>query len=474
MSQETPTNTNESDSPTTTDNAEPQTSATETPSRPALAYPDQSASLDKIHYRPLAPLAIVGIGAAGLYTLIVIIAMLFGFINGATVFLPLWLFLLPLAACVLSVVALRQMKNAEGTLAGESVALWGIYLSVLTGLGYGAYYFATSLAVRQQAHSFLMTKDDDSGFFMHLVAGDTKQAFLLTLPWERRQNIELGDSLQNRKAWNEKINHLVGQADPKGGYDQFLDSPIVQLLILGDPETTTITSRGVENWKYERGQYQIKRTYSISTREADLTITVALQSTDSDAPGRPRKWFVKLPLQPASDQPLRPTPRGQSLQALAKHSSQYLFRFFMGLKDGKLAKTAPKDLTPWANVPVPSSLVPKKAIAEVKLFLTGKAGGERDLRLSRGDYLFPKFDQTNSNFRLTLPFAFTILQDLGAKRQMQYWVLGSMTLESIAPLKLSDSGQTDTTGISWRPLSFEIQRFLEVPTAPEKSVTPLQ
>ncbi len=455
MTQETPAKTNETASTPDTDETENQISAEETPERKALAYPDFSTSLDKINYSPLSPLAIIGLGLAGLYALIVIYAVLFGFLSGATVFLPLWLFILPIGACVLCVVAQRQIKNSEGTMAGEPLAMWGLYLSILTGLGYGAYYFATSLAVRQQAHSFLMTENEDSGFLKHLVKGKMKKAFLLTFPWDRRHNVDI----KNRKEWDLTINHLVKKGEPKGAYDNFRENPMIQLLALADPDTIEITSRGVESWKYEKGQYEVKRTYSIKTHLAELNITIQLQSTSSDAPGQPRKWFVKLPIQPASDKPYQPTPRGKSLQALGSHSHAFLDKlWFPMLSLGKLKGPAPKDLTPWNQI-----AIPKTAMMEAKNFLAGEAPGQRQVKLAERGLMFPKFDDRGPNIRVVQPFAFTVLQSLGAKRDMQLWVIGRLTLESLDPLELVDSGELNLRGVGWKAVSFEIERFVEVP-----------
>src|SRR5437879_1991684 len=112
-------------------------------------------------YRPLSLPAVAGFGLACLYALVVVIGTAAALIGGAPALLPSPFFPVVLLAAVLSLLALWQIRNSEGTRAGAALAQWGLWISILAGLGYGAYRLAASLAVTSQANQFVMTKGED-------------------------------------------------------------------------------------------------------------------------------------------------------------------------------------------------------------------------------------------------------------------------------------------------------------------------
>src|SRR5207249_40465 len=113
-----------------------------------------------------------------------------------------WLFKESLGVLVvgtgLGVFALWQIRNAEGTRAGATLARWALWLSVLFGLGYPAYHVATFFAVTQQPQAFLVAYEEEPadgegegqsrkpGFLDLLRRGQVNAAFLLTKPVEDR------------------------------------------------------------------------------------------------------------------------------------------------------------------------------------------------------------------------------------------------------------------------------------------------
>ena len=70
---------------------------------------------------------------------------------------------------VFSLIGQKQIQNSEGTRAGAKLARLGIWLSLLSGLGYLSYYYVTGLALQSQANAFLMEKSEDGGFFPRLI-----------------------------------------------------------------------------------------------------------------------------------------------------------------------------------------------------------------------------------------------------------------------------------------------------------------
>src|SRR5262249_7087615 len=133
-------------------------------SKPTVDSPFPAGSVtEPMVYNPLSKLAILGLGLAALYSGVVLISTVVALRSGTPLLLGDWMFFLPLAGAGLSLLAYRQIRNSEGTLSGDQLVRWGLWLSVLTGLGYGVYYLATGLAIQQQANSFLMTKGEESG-----------------------------------------------------------------------------------------------------------------------------------------------------------------------------------------------------------------------------------------------------------------------------------------------------------------------
>src|SRR5437870_645296 len=119
-----------------------------------------SATGEPLVYRPVSLLAIVGACLGGLYTALVLLTTIVALINGTPYFLRGWLVILVLGGVVLSLLAMWQIRQSEGTLAGQAVARWGLWLSLVPGLGYEAYRYATGWALTQQANDFLMLKSD--------------------------------------------------------------------------------------------------------------------------------------------------------------------------------------------------------------------------------------------------------------------------------------------------------------------------
>ena len=95
-----------------------------------------------------------------------------------------------------SLIGLLQIAGSEGTRAGKGVAWWGLGLSVVSALGFFAFYFITYLALVHQANEFVMVKDKDekpnSGFFPRLQEGALN-------PIQFRQRLSAGPHPQGKE-----------------------------------------------------------------------------------------------------------------------------------------------------------------------------------------------------------------------------------------------------------------------------------
>src|SRR5262249_21378188 len=137
-----------------------------------------------------------------------------------------------------------EIRKSEGTRAGTTLARWGLWMSVVAGLGYFAYDKATELALTQQANNFLLVEGKDSGFFPRLLKAGADQpddneaavnlnaAFLLTRPASHRVGAQPSD--------------LEGMAKQFSAEDirRFRANKLVRYLLQGGKKDTKIEPLG--------------------------------------------------------------------------------------------------------------------------------------------------------------------------------------------------------------------------------------
>ncbi|HEV8061088.1 MAG TPA: hypothetical protein VGP68_14505, partial [Gemmataceae bacterium] len=123
-------------------------------------------------YRRVSGFAIAGLVVGILFVLFLLVQAIVGMMAHTTVLLPLWFEFIAVLGVALSLIGARSIRRADGTLAGMRIAQCGLWISLVTGLAYGAYYGATYLAVRQQADAF--TEE----WFDKIRKGKVNEAFL--------------------------------------------------------------------------------------------------------------------------------------------------------------------------------------------------------------------------------------------------------------------------------------------------------
>src|SRR5262245_55714103 len=119
-------------------------------------------------YRPLSGVAVAGVVVASVFAVLLVICAAAAMWRGEPFLLPLWMVLLAVTGAVLSLLGRWHILRSEDTRAGLGLTRWGLWISLITGLGYGTYYFFTGLAVQNQANSFLLDKGPDSGYLARL------------------------------------------------------------------------------------------------------------------------------------------------------------------------------------------------------------------------------------------------------------------------------------------------------------------
>jgi hypothetical protein len=270
-------------------------------------------------YRPLSLLALAGFGLAVVYAAVVLIGAGVALFGRIPWLMPGWSFLLPLAALVLCWVAATHIRGSEGTLSGLAFTTWGIRLTILVALTYGAYYFATFFAVRGQAIECA------DRFFEQLKQGHNEQAFMLAsgLPTKDVDSAELRNMIESQ------FNTPGAAPGAVGAFTRFCQAHYVRFIEMDGPNAK-IDLRGVSEWEHSKGGYKVVLKYHIATALVDFEMNVETVGRDPK-PGEPkgRQWQVTLPRDEGPD-PMKRTPLGEKLVDGSMRSAQ---RFVAGWVD---------------------------------------------------------------------------------------------------------------------------------------------
>src|SRR5438128_9637201 len=125
-------------------------------------------------YRPLSGPALAALIVSGFGAVLVTILGIAAKLSSKPVLYPS-VMLVPVIGIALAVVAQWQLRRAEGSRVGAGLARAGLWLGILFGAGYAAYYFFTAIAVRQQARGAA------EQFLNLLKQNEPELAFRLTL-----------------------------------------------------------------------------------------------------------------------------------------------------------------------------------------------------------------------------------------------------------------------------------------------------
>lgn len=327
-------------------------------------------------YRPISGLAVTGLVLACLFALLVGITSGVGLIQGAPFFLPEWLLGLPVAAIVLCFVAQQRIRNSEATLAGMKPARWGLWIALLTALGYFAFSFFTGLAITQQADSFLRVQGPDSGFFPRLQEGNDRpeqidQAFMLTLKVSERPT-----SVKDLP----KVFDRPSKEGPVGPLSRFRNHFLIRTIARNGPDAH-IAALGGQQWSYENHGYKVQRHYRVTTAEAVFDLRPVTQSVE--IPGSQRKWLAVYPFETR----VALTPVGIGLKSAWTSANSAVESLLQGAGQGKPVGKF-RDDTDWQK------LAPGPVVQELRERLLGfftKTSAESNMRggLAREEHIGP-------------------------------------------------------------------------------------
>jgi hypothetical protein len=269
-------------------------------------------------YRPVSLLAIVGFGLALPYALFISAGALIALYVGSPYLLGGLTAIVPITAALLCGIALVRINRSEGTLGGARLAVWGLRVSLLFGLGYWAYFFATFFAIRQQADEF------SQKWLQKIADGQINSAFLLLIDPKNKPPKE-DPAKPNDPALQAEIERRFNagnQVDPRGMYSRFPEHDIVRFMRLMSKDVK-VEFLGCSEFEYKDG-YALGLRYRIIGKDGSVNIKVTVQGVegDEDSPSG-RRWFVRLEQTSVDGRPDL-TPAGERKMAISISSKAFL------------------------------------------------------------------------------------------------------------------------------------------------------
>jgi hypothetical protein len=266
-------------------------------------------------YRPLAGLAIAGFVFGGGFALVVVVTSAVALIRGEPLTLAPWFYLLAIGGLALSLAARWQIAASEGTRAGAGLARWGLWLSILFGLGYGTYEFTTRLAVRRQAEDYLL--DPDKGLFAQLKRPEGLQAaFRLS----QRPDIRPGED----------------ESVPEPLMDEFMrfeNHNLVRFFHQAGPRAE-VEVNSFRKVQYKEGGYWVELVLDIKTPDEIALFPITVRSQDNT--GAEREWYVDWKRTPPHPMSGTVTDHGRAKHLARARSHELVEEWCQWLKDGEV------------------------------------------------------------------------------------------------------------------------------------------
>ncbi len=320
----------------------------------STAFPTRRETND-VDYRRISGFAIAGLVIGGLFVLFLLLQILMGFSSRSTVLMPLWLEFLPALGVVLSFLGMRSIRTSGGTLAGMRIAKVGLWLSLVAGLGYGSYYGATYLAVRQQADTAVQI------WVEKLRQGKLNEAYLLTQAPNDRRGVNPDDERTMENRFNASPKGPPGSAPKAGMLDMFRDNELIYMLRQGGKDTKAVPL-GVRTWDENGGAHTIRRVYGIETPEGSFALQiVALGQDDPSSPDKSRAWKIGFMESSVEKETLRKNLLGQRLDSLRAQAVKFVMDWQHLLKIGNPELAYALTLDPKDRKAVEDRIAEKKA-----------------------------------------------------------------------------------------------------------------
>jgi hypothetical protein len=372
-------------------------------------FPDEHAVAPLV-YRRISGFAIAGLIAGLLSAICVLVAGAAAFFARTPLLLPAPVLALFFVGAGLSLAALMLISRSEGVLAGTRLAVTGLLISGVFGLGYLAYYGAIYFALKEQADRFTVN-------WLNLIKNNKlDHAFLETHPPEQRAGIN-PDNLQELKIrFNQRPLAAPGPRERRGLLDMFRRHKFVHTLVQGGP-SATIEGLGVKNWEYTNGGYKVTRIYRVTTPEGIFQVSIPVKGSESKTHEyEGRQWYVEAnDLQVVK---IEPTELGVAVHSLDSLSHRFAQEWANKLVAGDLTnayldtlpyperrplrtkyhhlrmvslatEALPNGIGPMALVPNLAGAVLLNGDLTRELYLPGYAEAFRDTKILRTEHIEP-------------------------------------------------------------------------------------
>lgn len=307
-----------SSTPETPPAASPEGSSTVQPETPlgGRAFPPDPAMQGELAYQSLSVTALISFGIAALYVAVVGLMAVFGLISGKPLLLSGWTLVFPLLAVGLGLLSLWQIRNSEETLAGRNLARWGLLLALFVTVLYWGYNLAMGLALKQQAEPFA------EQFLKRIKEGKLTEATFQTFRPAQR----VGLSERSRNLAQDMDMKIRSMPNPPGrSIVTVLSQTEWARLILVGGETSTYEFKGVQDWQYVQGGYQVQLLYRVKNRFCSFDLLVTVHGSESEhKEWTGRQWFVDLQstgIRPVGDQKMELTAEGERYLAVLANSA---------------------------------------------------------------------------------------------------------------------------------------------------------
>jgi hypothetical protein len=265
-------------------------------------------------YRPLSGLAVASLIVSGFGAVVLTVLGVAATLSSKPALYPTML-LLPIAGIVLALAARWQLRRAEGTRVGGRLAAAGLWLGIIFGGVYAAYFFATELALRQQAR----TAADQ--FFTYLREDQPEKAFRLTLAPGQQLTIPEDDREGIRRRFGATEMAAFERNDLVRTCRRWHDKMTLEPLGIRTPEVVPT------------GGYQVDLDYRMRTPEGQSLASLSVTGLDDPSSGA-RIWQVMLTRSGLRD--TRSTRLGRLYQELRFEASNFLRAWERRLYNGEV------------------------------------------------------------------------------------------------------------------------------------------
>jgi hypothetical protein len=200
----------------------------------------------------------------------------------------------------------------------------------------------------------------------------------------------------------------------------------------------------VQEWKYEQKSYQVRRNYRIKTKEIDWEVSIIVISTEAEAAGQGRKWFVNLAQSYAPNEAKQLTKFGAGMSWLRLHAKAELSKWIARLNGGAaLPSVKDRDKTDWDKRFGDDYLAKRDLI--YKLFEDNTAGRFQQFNILGQAGEVGNWAEKGDKYRVYIPFRFPLHKTPGP--QPSYFVdayavfetvKGGINLEQVDPMAPPD------------------------------------